>query len=149
MPTTPRTRKTWLDAARTACAECEASDLLLRRTPSRSKYGSRSGSTSGAQEGMGAVPERRQGIRASRIGCYGRPAYIEFHSAWDESVMHLSTSSWSITNSFFNTLIAYSPFVFFSSANMTFPKLPFPSTARKLKSFRPTMRFLGTTCCCD
>ena len=72
---------------------------------------------------------------------------------------YLSTSSLSIMNSFFKTLIANSPFVFFSSANMTLPKFPFPSTAKKLKSSRPTFLFLvvclgggctgcvGTRCC--
>jgi len=60
-------------------------------------------------------------------------------------------------NSFFNTLIAYKLLVVFSSANITLPKLPFPSTAKKLKSSRPTFRFFATCggggggggCCCD
>lgn len=51
-------------------------------------------------------------------------------------------------NSFFKTLIAYNPFDFFSSANMTFPKLPLPSTAKKLKSSKPTFRF-GRAICCE
>lgn len=65
------------------------------------------------------------------------------------TVTHLSTSSLSMINSFFNTLIAYKLFVFFSSASMTFPKLPFPKTAKKLKSSSPTLR-LRTGCryCC-
>ena len=56
------------------------------------------------------------------------------------TVTHLSTSSLSMINSFFNTLIAYKLFVFFSSASMTFPKLPFPKTAKKLKSSSPFRR---------
>jgi len=69
-----------------------------------------------------------------------------------ESHTHLSTSSLSMINSFFKTLMAYRPFVFFSSASMTFPKLPLPNTARKLKSSSPTFRrgLVGcrTGCCC-
>src|SRR6266850_3226822 len=60
---------------------------------------------------------------------------------------HLSTSSLSMINSFFNTLIAYKLFDVFSSANITFPKLPFPSTAKKLKSSRPTFLFFAICCC--
>jgi hypothetical protein len=43
-------------------------------------------------------------------------------------------------NSFFSTLIAYSCFVLLVSASMTFPKLPFPRTARKLKWSSPIRR---------
>lgn len=64
---------------------------------------------------------------------------------------YLSTSSLSMMNSFFKTLMAYRALVFFSSANITLPKFPLPRTARKLKSSSPTflLRAGGRDCCGD
>lgn len=74
--------------------------------------------------------------RFSRNGC--RSLLAIKNTRFSDLV--LSTSSFSMMNSFFSTLIAYSFFVALVSANMTFPKLPLPSTARKLKSSRPIRR---------
>jgi hypothetical protein len=87
-------------------------------------------------------------------------------------LFYLSNSWLSKTNRFFNTLMAYNSFVYFSSASktylkihhrkkkldvnhnvleqqvpsivFTFPKFPLPNTAKRLKSSRPTFPFICT-----
>ena len=119
---------------------------------------------SAAQGGMDAVHEQRPRTLAS-LSAYCRASArqhcgqrISDGQLWygedkrgmngTEMTTHLSTSSLSIMNSFFSTLMAYRLFVFFSSANITLPKLPLPSTARKLKSSRPTFLLRAGGCCC-
>lgn len=65
---------------------------------------------------------------------------------WGSRLSHLSTSSFSMMKPFFKTLIAYRLLDVFSSASMTFPKFPLPSTAKKLKSSKPTFRFRAICC---
>ena len=77
--------------------------------------------------------------RFSERVLYQKRKYVKC-SEFARGSNHLSTSSLSIMNSFLSTLMAYKLFVFFSSASMTLPKFPFPSTARKLKSSNPTLR---------
>ena len=78
----------------------------------------------------------KQECKLRRKGCRSR-ATVK-NTRFSDRV--LSISSFSIINSFFSTLIAYKTPVCFSSASITLPKLPLPSTARKLKSSSVTLR---------
>lgn len=61
------------------------------------------------------------------------------------TIVHSTSSSWMMM-SFFRILMAYSSSVPLRSANITLPKLPLPSTMRKLKSVDRIMSFLLMLC---